>query len=413
VKRLAYVLGRYPAVSHAFILREVQGLRAMGIEVDTFSIRRSGPDEVLSAADREELVHTYSVLPPRIGDHVRAHLAALLARPRSYIRTLALAMRMAQPGLRGRLWACFYFGEGVVIWHRCARRGVRHLHAHFSHQASDAALLAASLGGDDWSWSMTIHGPAEFFDVSRYRLAEKAARARWVVCISDFARSQMMGLVAPERWERMPVVHCSADLARYPAADRAREPGEPLRILMVGRMIAIKGPHLVVEAVAALRDAGVDVRARLIGDGPERGRVEKLARKLGVADLVELPGYVGQDELADEYARADVFCLPSFAEGIPVVLMEAMATELPVVTTRIAGIGELVEDDVSGLLVRPGRPDLLFEALMRLAYDPDLRRRLGAAGREKVRAEFDLEGNARKLAAVFRDERAALAEVAA
>jgi glycosyltransferase involved in cell wall biosynthesis len=267
--------------------------------------------------------------------------------------------------------------------------GVEHLHAHHGNVGSDVAMIAARLGnrrGGSFSWSYTPHGPTEYADVRGHKLALKTERADATVAISDYARSQLMTLVEPEHWDRIRVVHCGVDPAAYGVA---RTPGDgPLRILNVARMDWRKGQELLVEAVAILRDRGVAVELTIVGDGPARAHVEERARGLGVE--VEFAGAVGQDAMPSFYARADAFCLPSFAEGVPVVLMEAMAGGVPVVATRIAGVPELVEDGAGGLLVPPGRPDALADALERLARDPALRASLAAAGRAKVVAEFDI-----------------------
>jgi glycosyltransferase involved in cell wall biosynthesis len=397
---IAYVVGRYPAVSHTFVQREVRALRRRGVSVATFSIHRAPPSEVLSAADREEFDRTYAVLPVEARDHLAAHLRAFGRSPSRYLGTLGRALGLSK-GLRGRLWGAFYFCEAVVVWDQCRRRGISRLHVHFANQASDAAELACRLGGPGWSWSMTVHGPVEFFDVTRFRLADKVRDARFVACISDYCRTQVMGLVEPEHWDKLRLVHCGVDLEAYDPGLRLASGSGPVRVLTVGRMIGLKGMRLLVAAIAELAARGLDVEATMVGDGPERAALERLARDLGADARIRFPGYVGQDDLRQLFADADVFCLPSFAEGVPVVLMEAMAMEVPVVTTRITGIPELVDDGESGLLVVPGREDELVHALERLVRDPELRRAMGRAGRAKVLAEFDVDASAAALAAAF------------
>src|SRR5439155_1996462 len=188
--RLAYVVSRYPAISHAFLREEVEALRSLGAVVETFSMRRVGEEQLLTDADRRAFDTTYAIVPPRWGHLVAAHTRAIFARPVGLARALGVAAQMRRPGLRGALWQLFYLAEGVLLWDRCRRRGVRHLHAQFASSATDAALLAAELGGDGRSWSFTVHGPVEFYDVHGFRLPEKARRASFVACTSDFARSQ-------------------------------------------------------------------------------------------------------------------------------------------------------------------------------------------------------------------------------
>jgi colanic acid/amylovoran biosynthesis glycosyltransferase len=395
VEKVAYVVGRYPAVSHTFVTREVHALRSAGVEVHTISIHRASDADVLSARDRAERKATYWLLPPRLGRVLGAHLTAAARAPRAYLETLAEAVRGAPEGLKARIWGAFYFAEAIMVWNHCRRRGINHIHAHHLNQASDAAMLAARFGnarGERWTWSFTMHGPNEFYDVSRYRLVEKASSASFVACISDFARSQVMGFVPEKRWPRLHVVHCGVDPDEYDPRQQPPpiERGSSFRILYVGRLVPFKGQGILLESLARLRADGIEADLILIGDGPSRADLEDKAEALGVGRFAEFVGSVGQDEIRSYFAAADVFCLPSFAEGVPVVLMEAMAMEVPVVTTRVMGISELVEHGTDGLLVRPGRLDELTEALAELAADVDLRRSLGRKGREKVRAEFDV-----------------------
>lgn len=403
---VAYVVGGYPAVSHTFVLREVLALRAAGVRVETISIHRAADADVLSAADRAERESTHALLPARPGEVLRAHLRAL-ASPRAYLATLGRALREGPAGPRARLWQLFYFAEAILVWDHCRRRGVRHLHAHLLNQASDAAMIAAryanARGAEPaWTWSFTMHGPNEFYEVSRYQLAAKASDADAVICISDFARSQVMGFTPEERWPRLRVVHCGLDPTEFDPDREARSSAQGgIRILYVGRLVPFKGQAILLEALAAIRSRGVEANLTMIGDGPSRQSLERRAAQMDLGAAVSFTGAVGQDEIRSHYAAADVFCLPSFAEGVPVVLMEAMAMRVPVVTSRIMGITELIEDGEEGLLVRPGRADELAAALERLARDPELRERLGRRGREKVVAEFDVRESGRQLARVF------------
>jgi len=396
--RIAYLASRYPAVSHTFIQREIAGLREQGVTIDTFAIRRAQPDEVLSRADEAEARATYALLPVRVTHLLRAHLRALVRHPRGYKATLREALRLAPAGARGALWQGFYFGEAVLLWDRLRRRGAVHVHAHFANVASDVALLATFLGREAGegprSWSLTMHGSTEFYDVPGYRLAEKARTAAFVACVSDFTRSQMMLFLEEEQWPKLALVRCGVDPERFApgvaASDEAAQGGGPVRVLAVGRLVGGKGFALLLDALHALVGRGHDVALTVVGDGPSRKHLHAQAARLGLGDRVEWVGALGQDEIRAAYARADVFCLPSFAEGVPVVLMEAMAMAVPVVATRIAGIPELIEDGASGLLVTPARSDELADAIGRLVDDPALRARLGAAGRRAVVEGYDI-----------------------
>ncbi len=402
--RLAYIASRYPHLSHTFIRREVEALRAEGVEVDTFSIRPSESGGHFGAAEREAERSTTTILPVRASTLLRAHLAALGRSPGAYVRTLAATVRSSPPGVRHRTWAVFYFVEGVVLWWHCQRRGIHHVHAHFANVGADVARAAARFGraadaAGEWSWSFTMHGYTEFTDLTRWELPGKASDADAVVCISDYARSQLMLITDPERWPRFHMVHCGIDVGEFSPAPAPASDG-PLRVLSVGRLVPEKGTLLAVEAVALLKARGVDVELTLAGDGPSRGAIEERAAELGVAEQVRLVGAVPPDEVVHLYQAADVFCLPSFAEGVPVVLMEAMACGVPVVATYITGVPELVTDGVEGFTITPGRADLVADALARLV-DPGLRQRMGRAGRAKVEAGYDIAAVGPQLVEVF------------
>ncbi|HEX8053493.1 MAG TPA: glycosyltransferase family 4 protein [Thermoleophilaceae bacterium] len=401
--RLAYVCSRYPSISHVFILREVLALRRAGVEIDPFTIRRDGEHELLTEVDREEDRRTHVIVPAPPLALVAAHARALLRSPSRYLATFGLALRLRGPGARSLLWQVFYFGEAGLMWRECQRRGIRHIHAHHANVGSDVALLASSLGGPGWSWSFTMHGSTEFFDVREHRLPQKVEHASFVVCVSRHGRSQLMAFVGPEHWDKLHVVHCGVDVDWFAAVDRGGRDGSP-EILTVGRTVPVKGQALLVESLAELHRRGLAARLTIVGDGPQLPGLRSLAERRGVAEHVDFVGPVGQDRLRAFYERADVFALPSFAEGLPIVLMEAMATGLPVVASRITGIPELVEEGVSGVLVVPGDGADLTGALERLLREPAERRaEMGAAGRAKVLAEFDVERTARELLAVYEE----------
>lgn len=386
--RVAYVVAQYPAVSHTFIAREIEGLRARGRTVDTLAVRRTPAADLLTEADRTAAAETFYVLPPRPGRLARAHARALLTHPARYAATLAQALRMGGNGPRDSLWQLFYFVEAMLVWDELDRRGARHIHAHFANVATALAMLAARFGGGEWSWAFTMHGPTEFDDVTRYALADKVRSAAFVACIGHYARSQLMKLVEPEHWDKLRIVRCGVDPERFGQIERAGRSSEVTQLLCVGRLVPDKGQGILLEAVATLRARGTDVELTLVGDGPDRHSLQRRAAALGLSDVVTFAGSVGQDRILDAYRQADVFCLASFAEGIPVVLMEAMSTGLPVVTTQIMGIPELVGHGESGLLVAPGDIEGLAEAIEGLAADPRLRARLGSAGRRRVQQRF-------------------------
>lgn len=245
-----------------------------------------------------------------------------------------------------------------------------------------------------------MHGCSELFEDRPHRLAEKIRRARLVVCNSDFTRAQLMKLVERDVWQRLHTVRCGIDLSRFRPPARRVSDG-PLRLLTVARLVPGKGHALLLEALASLRERGIETATTFVGEGPEREALAQLAGELRLD--VRLAGAVGQDELGAFYEDAELFCLPTFAEGLGVVLLEAMAAGLPVVSSLVMGVPEVVEDGKTGLLVLPGRADLLAEALARLAESGELRERLGRAGRRWVEDEFGIERASSQLARLLEE----------
>lgn len=393
---VAYLTGEYPKASHTFILREIAALRALGVLVRPASVRPEGVGDLIGPEEEAAAAETFYVLDvaKRPAALLAAHLAALARAPRRYLAALALALRTGRPGARGTLWQLFYFLEAGVLARHLRREEVTHLHNHFADSSANVAMLTAALA--DIPFSFTLHGPAELFEPESWHLGEKVARATFTVCISHFARSQAMLFSDPGHWSKLRIVHCGVHPARYDVPPPAPRPG--LRLLFVGRLTAIKGLRVLFNALGALRATHGDITLTLIGDGPDRAWAEAEARRIGG---IELLGHRSQGAVAEALADADVLVLPSFAEGVPVVLMEAMAASRPVIATRVGGVAELVEDGVSGRLVAPGDPEALAEAILDLAADPGARARLGAAGCARVRAEFDAETEARRLLALF------------
>lgn len=232
-----------------------------------------------------------------------------------------------------------------------------------------------------------MHGCTELFDETPHRLPEKIRRASLVVCNSHFTRAQLMKLVDRGEWDKLQVVPCGIDTRALPRLPYRPKVG-PLRVLTVGRLVPGKGHAVLLEALASLRDRGVHTIATFVGDGPEREPLERLAEELRLD--VRFAGAVGQDELGAYYQDAQLFCLPTFAEGLGVVLIEAMGHGLPVVSTNVMGVPEVVDEGETGLLVLPGRADQLAEAIVRLEA-PGERQRMALAGRRRAVTRFSLD----------------------
>jgi colanic acid/amylovoran biosynthesis glycosyltransferase len=272
------------------------------------------------------------------------------------------------------------------------------MHMHFT---STVGLLAGRLA--PLRLSATIHGPAEFDDPAGFYLEEKIQAFHLLCTISEYGRSQLKKFSEPLTWTKFHVAKLGVDSALY-SARPFRENPSPFEILFVGRLAAVKGPHILVAAMDRLIQQGRQVRLRFVGDGPERAPLERSAAERGLNSQIIFEGWQNADRVRALYQLADIFALPSFAEGIPVVLMEAMAMEIPCVTTRITGIPELIRDQVDGLLVTPANEEELAAAIARLMDDSELRRRIGRTGRQRVIEEYDLRRNTGRLADIFRAE---------
>ncbi len=400
--KVAYLTSYYPAVSHTFIRREVVALREQGVQVKTFSIHGAHGVDVLSPVDLAEARATKYILGRSRVALARDLLIGLVRHPRAVAEVASVAVRSAT-GARRRLYQLFYVAEAVVLQRWLAQWGATHVHAHFGNAPADVARWTKALGnriGGSWTWSFTMHGSTEFYAVEENGLPAKVAEADFVACISDYTRSQLMLYSDPTSWAKLHVVHCGVIPEEFLDArnDRGADDGV-LTILCVGRLVEGKGQTLLLRAAQRLAAMGVPARVVLVGDGPSRASFEAEASRCGVD--VCFTGAVGTDALPKLLCEADVFCLPSFAEGVPVVLMEAMASGLPVVATRITGVPELVEDGVSGYVVTAGRDDVLADALAKIARDPARAREMGAAGQAKVCEEFDIRRSAQLLEPLF------------
>ena len=405
---IGYLTGEYPRATDTFVQREVAALRARGERVITFSVRRPADEHGVGPEQREERENTFYIIPVSPSGIVKAHVGQLCVGPERYFRALLLAIRTRSAGWRSLVYQLFYFVEAVVLARELRRQKVVHLHNHFANSSCSVGMLAAMLGGVEFSF--TIHGPQIFFEPRRWAIREKVKRSRFVVCISGYCRSQVMVFVDPEDYQKLRIVHCGVDpdlyLERREEAERHAGVGDRAkRMLFVGRLAPVKGIQVLLGVMPMLRARHRGVELDIVGDGPMRSELERMARELGVSDAVRFHGYQSQQAVREFLGRADVFVLPSFAEGLPVVLMEALAAEVAAVSTHIAGIPELIEDGLTGLLVVPGSEQRLLGALDRLLADEALRRRMGRAGREKVMCEFNVHAEAARLAKLFAGER--------
>ncbi|MDG4560525.1 MAG: glycosyltransferase family 4 protein [Candidatus Competibacter sp.] len=394
--KLAYLVSAYPAISHTFILREIRRLRELGHTIITASINR--PDrasEAMDAYEREEAARTYCLKADGVGGALAALGYWLKIAPVRLLRMLCFGFGISTGG---RWWVGLaYAVEAAMVARWMRREQAAHLHVHFGNVGASIGVLVKRLNGCHLSY--TIHGPDEFDDVPGQRLALKMREADAVICISQFARGQLMRISAPEHWPKFQLCRLGVDPLQFHFT--LHEAGDIVRLLCVGRLTPAKCQVLLVRACARLRDAGLAFHLTLVGAGPDRARVEKAIADHDLQRHITLTGALNQSQVRDLFDRADIFVLPSLAEGIPVVLMEAMASGAPCVTTPVNGIPELIQHEKTGLLALPGDVDSLAEQLTRLIRDPALRHALATAAHDKVLADFDLERNVVRLGHIF------------
>lgn len=397
--RMAYLISRYPAVSHTFILREIERLRQLGFEIGVASV--NAPDrskEKMTRQERNEQACTYYVKQHGLRGALAAHLRGWM-RPVSYLKGLAYALKLGGWNLKSILFGFFYFTEALMIARWMKANHFEHLHVHFATAAANVGLVLKAF--HPCTLSFTVHGPDEFYDAKGQWLSEKIAAVDFLVCIGRFARSQMMQLSPGRHWHKFEICPLGVDPDLFLPVSKTHTE-EPFTILCVGRLTPAKGQRVLIESCRLMQDRGLDFRLVMVGAGPDEADLKTRVVELGLASRVEFTGPLNQDQVMKHYARADAFALPSFAEGIPVVLMEAMASGVPCVTTRITGIPELIRDGVDGLLVTPSDSNELADALEALMRDPELRQDLAREGRARVLAEYDLNHNVERLAEVFK-----------
>ena len=394
---VAYLVNQYPKVSHTFVRREILALERRGITVKRFAMR--GWDQpVADPQDELERSRTRYLLRHGAAALIGATLRTLFAAPRRFLAALSLAVRMGRHADRALAYHLVYLAEACCVLGWLRRAGATHVHAHFGTNGAEVAMLVRELGGP--TYSFTVHGPEEFDKAGLLKLGEKAARAKFVVAISSYGRSQLYRWVPLAAWPAIRVVHCGLEPGFHAGIDRPA-PASP-RLVCVGRLCEQKGQLLLLEAVHGLVIQGTPCELVLAGDGEMRADLEAAIDRLGLHRHVRITGWIGSDQVRDEILAARALVLASFAEGLPVVLMEAMALGRPVVSTFVAGIPELVRDGESGWLVPAGDARALQAALAScLAAMPEQLDAMGRRGRARVLARHDIDESASRLAALF------------
>jgi glycosyltransferase involved in cell wall biosynthesis len=394
---MAYLLSQYPAVNHVFMLREVCFLRQLGFDIQVASIRNPDRDPgLMTAAEQAEARSTYYVKSTGMVRLLWAHVHTLISRPGPYIRGLAGALRTSSERRPQTLYGLFYFTEAVAVGYWMERRGLTHVHTHY---ASTVGLVVARIF--PVTLSVTFHGSAEFVNPAGFQLAEKIHSSLFCCAISQYGVSQLMFACGYPEWPKLELTALGVDPDRFQPRPFRPSPA-PFQIVCVGQLAPVKGLHLLIAAIAALVQEGRYIRLRFAGDGPERTALRQDVESRGLSGQVSFEGNVNQDKLLDLYRESDALVMSSFAEGLPVVLMEAMAMEIPCVAPWVNGIPEIVTHETDGLLVPPGDAEALARAIARLMDDAELRRTLGQKARLKILEKFDLQRNTQHLADAFR-----------
>jgi glycosyltransferase involved in cell wall biosynthesis len=396
---VAYLVNQYPKVSHTFIRREIRALEQQGVSVTRFALRGWDAD-VADRADIEEKARTRYVLEGGALPLAGALVVAIVRTPVRFARALASALRMSRRSPRPWPVHLVYLAEAAWLCRQLRVAGVDHLHAHFGTNAAEVALLVRELGGPPYSF--TVHGPEEFDAPESLHLRAKVDKAAFVVAISSFGRSQLYRWIAAEQWPKVRVVHCGLD-APFDSPPAGPSPAAA-RLVCVGRLCEQKGQLLLLDAVKIVIDRGKLLTLVLAGDGELREAIERRIEALGLGAQVDITGWIDSERVRAEMLAARALVLPSFAEGLPVVIMEAMALRRPVLSTYVAGIAELVRPGRDGWLVPAGDVQALADAIEECLDTPaSVLARMGDDAHERVVARHSIAVGAGKLAALFRE----------
>ena len=396
--RIAYFINQYPKVSHSFIRREILALERQGVEVQRIALR--GWDaELQDAEDTAEREKTRYVLRAGVKGLLRPTLQVLRAQPGRFFQALWLAMRLGLRADRAWPYHLVYLAEACQVLQWLQASEAKHVHAHFGTNSTEVVMLTNQLGGP--AYSFTVHGPEEFDKPQFLHMGEKVRRAAFVAAVSSYGRSQLFRWVAHEHWPKVKVVHCGLERGFHEVAP-VDVPSVP-RLVCVGRLCEQKGQLLLLEAARQLAAQSIDFELVLAGDGEMRQQIEALIARHGLQRRVRITGWISSAQVREEILGARALVLPSFAEGLPVVIMEAMALRRPVLTTYVAGIPELVRPGENGWLFPAGAVDELAEAMADCLCQPaDVLQRMGEAAYQRVLQRHDIDTEAARLAAYFK-----------
>lgn len=396
--RIAYLVNQYPAVSHTFIRREILALERLGVTVQRVAVR--GWDATLAdPQDHEERRHTQYVLQKGARGLLTATLSVMLRAPLKFMSALRLALRMGRRAFRPMPYHLVYLAQAcqILTWLQASK--AQHLHAHFGTNPAELAMLVQALGGP--SYSFTVHGPEEFDKPDYHKLGDKVRQSAFVVAISSFCRSQLFRWVDHTHWSKVNVVHCGLENEFH--ASSSTPPPQNARLVCVGRICEQKGQLLLAEAAAQVLAKGIELELVFAGDGEMRAQLETLVKQLGIEKHVRITGWISSEQVRAEIVASRALVLASFAEGLPVVIMEAMALGRPVLSTYVAGIPELVLPGECGWLFPAGDVGEIAAAMEAcLLASPEELGHKGDVARERVLARHDIDVEAAKLESLLR-----------
>lgn len=399
--RLAYFTNQYPKVSHSFIRREILALERQGFDVLRVALR-GWSDTLVDADDIADRDKTRYLLRNGVLGLMPSVIRRLVQNPLSFLRAALAALQLSRMSERPAPYHLVYLAEACELLSLCREYRVDRLHVHFGTNPAEVALLARMMGGPEFSF--TVHGPDEFDKPLGLHLREKMESATHVVAISSYGRSQLYRWCSHNHWPKIRVVHCGLDASFLAPPPPGEFPAAP-RLVCVGRLCEQKGQLLLLDAIRQLRDLGEDVHLVLAGDGEMRTELETYIRDHALQSLVSITGWISSARVRQELLAARAMVLPSFAEGLPVVIMEAMALGRPVLSTSIAGIPELVRHGEDGWLVPAGDVQALVDALRTCLHTPASElERMGAGARARALQRHDIDVEASKLARMFQEK---------
>lgn len=395
--KIGYVLQFFPYLTETFVYREVEALREMGLDIVTLS-NRTPPAEKISAESAYLMADTHYAFPLKRGPFVQAQLHWLLRKPQKYLSTLFSLLTQPKESVDNKKRTLGHFAAAAYLAYQVRDAGLQHLHAHFAVNAATMALVASRLLDIGFSW--TAH---QIFFTDQLLLPLKVREATFIAVISDYSRRYLAQF---GNIDKMHIVRCGIRPTDFAATPLPARDGPPT-LFSLARFDEKKGMPYLVEACALLKQRGRAFRCVIGGNGDQFERVQQLIAEKGLADCVRLTGRLDHGDVADYFVDCDLFALAAIVasdgdvDGIPVVLMESMANARPTISTDLSGIPELIESEVSGLLVPEKDAAALADAIERVLDDPDLAKRLAAGARETMETEFNLYLNAERLRDLF------------